>query len=148
MSRRSRKNCVEFSMILLFLRGSRGWHGNARSIFAIFAACWKATRGFTARLTPDLSGKAGTPCVTKGETLSRLGASRPTLNLRKTVWTADLFSDGSRKWIPLLAGDGDYETRAHFSCGIYRFAGGGLRPFGRSAAIERHGQHQRRSHRP
>ena len=91
MQRRLRKNSAEFSTIPLSLHGSRGWHGDARSIIAIFAACWRATRGYTVKFKPDLSEKAGTPCVTNNETLSRLEPRGPTLKLRKTVWKAYFF---------------------------------------------------------
>ncbi len=86
----------EFWTIPLSRPGSRGWHGNVLSIFAIFAACWKATRALTVRLERNLSGKAGTPCVTKKETLSRLGATGPYTEARENcVCKASLFSDGT-----------------------------------------------------
>lgn len=84
--RRLRKNSVEFSTIPLSLHGSLGWHGNALSIIAIFAACWKATRGYTVKLKPDLSAKAGTPCVTASETQPKTGVAGTTLAVRDTMW--------------------------------------------------------------
>jgi hypothetical protein len=73
-----------------WLLASDRTRGNARSNFAIFAECWKLTHGFTAKPTPDLSEKAGLPCVTQKETPPKRRAPEATLKLCYTAWKATL----------------------------------------------------------